>query len=305
METPLLSVCLITYNHEKFIRQAIEGILMQEINFKWELIIADDCSTDKTREIILEYKKQYPDFIKLIFQEKNVGPAKNWLDLISAPKSKYIAYLEGDDYWTDPLKLQKQVDFLQNDETYSICWTKYLVKKDSDNSEDLIQPDWISLVSSTNNTIVDLNSIFSPYCTYSLTTLFKRESLDLSLYEKLQYGKDNSLYVICLSKGNGILMNFYSSVYRIHQGGVYSNMSIYKQKYSSYLNVKEITLKIPGCNNLNIRKIRNGLLTESIKLHPKQLSLSYLSLIIDAYKFIGFKTQKKLIVNKFKSGITR
>src|SRR5260221_9377408 len=107
MSTPLLSVCLITYNHSKFIRQAIEGVLMQSVNFSWELIIADDCSTDGTREILLEYKQKYPDFIKLILQKQNVGPAKNWLGLITSPKSKYIAYFEGDDFWIHPFKLQK------------------------------------------------------------------------------------------------------------------------------------------------------------------------------------------------------
>ena len=120
--TPLLSVCLITYNHEKFVRQALEGIFMQKVDFPIEVIIADDCSTDSTRNIILEYKEKYPEIIKLIFQEKNVGPAKNWMDLITAPKSKYIAYFEGDDYWTDPLKLQKQVDFLEANEDFAICF---------------------------------------------------------------------------------------------------------------------------------------------------------------------------------------
>jgi len=118
----LLSVCLITYNHEKYIRQAIDGILMQKVNFPWELIIADDCSTDGTTDIVKEYKKQYPNFIHLILQEKNVGPAKNWIDLITTPKSKYIAYFEGDDYWTDPLKLQKQVDFLEGNPDFAICY---------------------------------------------------------------------------------------------------------------------------------------------------------------------------------------
>ena len=112
MEAPLLSVCLITYNHNKYIREAIESILMQKVNFTWELIIADDFSTDGTREIVLEYKEKYPDFIKLILQEKNVGATRNWIDLIIAPKSKYIAYFEGDDYWTNPYKLQKQRDFI-------------------------------------------------------------------------------------------------------------------------------------------------------------------------------------------------
>lgn len=124
MSAPLLSVCLLTYNHVKYIREAIDGVLMQKTNFSWELIIADDFSTDGTREIVLEYKEKYPDLIKLILQEKNVGSAKNFIDLISAPTSKYIAYFEGDDYWTDPYKLQKQVDFLEEHQDYGLVYMK-------------------------------------------------------------------------------------------------------------------------------------------------------------------------------------
>jgi glycosyltransferase involved in cell wall biosynthesis len=123
MSTPLLSVCLITYNHVKYIREAIDGVLMQKVNFSWELIIADDFSTDGTREIVLNYKEKYPEFIKLILQEKNVGATQNWFDLLNAPASKYIAYFEGDDYWIDPLKLQKQVDFLEQNDEYGLIFT--------------------------------------------------------------------------------------------------------------------------------------------------------------------------------------
>ena len=115
---PLLSVCIITYNHGDYIEQAIEGALMQKTNFSYEIIIADDCSTDGTKEIAISYKEKYPDLITLILQEENIGAAKNWMQLINKPSSKYIAYCEGDDYWTDPNKLQMQVDFLENNLEY-------------------------------------------------------------------------------------------------------------------------------------------------------------------------------------------
>jgi glycosyltransferase involved in cell wall biosynthesis len=120
MNPVLLSVCLITYNHERYLRQAIEGVLMQKTDFSWELIIADDCSTDNAKEIILEYKDKYPDRIKLLLHEKNVGAAANFIELLSASTAKYLAYFEGDDFWTDPLKLQKQVDFLEHNPEY-VC----------------------------------------------------------------------------------------------------------------------------------------------------------------------------------------
>lgn len=114
---------MITYNHVDYIRGAIESVLMQKVNFTWELIIADDYSTDGSRQIILEYQRNYPKEIRLVLQKRNVGPGKNWEDLLLASKSKYIAYFEGDDYWLDPLKLQKQIDFLENNNECGVVFT--------------------------------------------------------------------------------------------------------------------------------------------------------------------------------------
>lgn len=125
MNKSLVSVCLITYNHVKYIRDAIEGVLAQKVTFPIELIIADDFSTDGTREILTEYKNKYPELIRLILQEKNVGPNQNWMDLMQSPESKYIAYFEGDDYWIDDKKLQKQADFLENHENTGMVCTNY------------------------------------------------------------------------------------------------------------------------------------------------------------------------------------
>lgn len=122
---PLVSVSLITYNQEKFIAQAVNGILNQDVNFKYELIIGDDCSTDGTRTILQEFKNTYPEIIKLILHsEKGEGipGKKNFLSTIDASTGKYIALCDGDDYWTNPHKLQKQVDFLEANPGYAICF---------------------------------------------------------------------------------------------------------------------------------------------------------------------------------------
>jgi len=111
---PLVSVHMITYNHEPYIVQAIEGVLFQETNFPIELVIGEDCSGDGTREIVLEYQKKYPEICRVITSEKNVGMHKNCLRIEKACRGKYIAYCEGDDYWHHPLKLQKQVDYMES-----------------------------------------------------------------------------------------------------------------------------------------------------------------------------------------------
>lgn len=110
---PLVSVHMLTYNHESYIAQAIEGVLMQKTDFPFELVIGEDCSTDRTREIVLEYRKKHPEIVRVITSARNVGPSANELRTDKACRGKYIAYCEGDDYWHHPLKLQKQADYLE------------------------------------------------------------------------------------------------------------------------------------------------------------------------------------------------
>lgn len=117
---PLVSVSVITYNHEKYIRQCLDGILMQNVNFPYEVLVHDDASPDGTADIIREYETKYPGIIKPIYQTENqYSQGKsvsrfNW----DRARGKYLAYCEGDDYWTDPGKLQKQVDFLEAHSEY-------------------------------------------------------------------------------------------------------------------------------------------------------------------------------------------
>jgi len=129
----MVSVCMITYNQEKYIAEAIEGVLMQQTDFPVELIIGEDCSTDNTRNICLEYKEKHPDFIKLLLPEKNLGIMPNFIATLNACTGKYIALCEGDDYWTDPKKLQKQVDFLEANEDFSICFHHIKIKNEHEN----------------------------------------------------------------------------------------------------------------------------------------------------------------------------
>ena len=115
----MVSICMITYNHANYIRQAIEGVMMQRTSFDIELIIGDDCSTDSTRDICLRFQKTYPGKIRLNEKINNIGPIKNFIKTLGACTGKYVAICEGDDYWVDPLKLQKQVDFLESNNDYS------------------------------------------------------------------------------------------------------------------------------------------------------------------------------------------
>lgn len=121
---PLVSIDCIAYNHEKYIEDALEGFLIQETDFPFEILVHDDASTDKTADIIKEYEARYPNLIKPIYQIENQFSKGNYPSSINRKraKGKYIALCEGDDYWLDPKKLQKQADFLEENPDYSMCF---------------------------------------------------------------------------------------------------------------------------------------------------------------------------------------
>lgn len=114
----LIDIIVLAYNHGKYIGQALDSIFMQQTDFPYRIVVGEDCSTDNTREIILDYYERFPDKMEIVLWEKNVGSLFNELELISGCDAKYIAYLEGDDYWTDKYKLQKQVSFLELHQNY-------------------------------------------------------------------------------------------------------------------------------------------------------------------------------------------
>jgi len=118
----IVSACIIAFNQEQFISAALDSAIDQQVNFPYEIIVADDCSSDRTREILLEYQARYPNLIRLIFNDVNLGATKNTANLISNARGKYIATLDGDDFWTSPLKLQKQVDFLDANIDCAMCF---------------------------------------------------------------------------------------------------------------------------------------------------------------------------------------
>ena len=146
MSRPLLSVCLITYNQENYIQKAIESVFAQETNFNIEFIISNDCSSDNSHEKIEEIIKKAPKnfSVRYFNHQQNLGMMKNFIKTMEAAKGKYIALCEGDDYWTDPYKLQKQVDFLEENEGYGFIGTRCRVLK-KDNlivEEEINIPNW-------------------------------------------------------------------------------------------------------------------------------------------------------------------
>lgn len=143
---PLVSVSVITYNHEKYIRQCLDGILMQNVNFPYEVLVHDDASPDGTADIIREYEAKYPDIIKPIYQTENQYSQGKTVSKFNFDRArgKYLAFCEGDDYWTDPGKLQKQVDFLERHPEYIA--TAHRVKVINERGETIDYPGYSDVV---------------------------------------------------------------------------------------------------------------------------------------------------------------
>lgn len=117
VKNPLVSVVMTTYNHERYLAEAIEGVVRQETDFPIELLIGEDCSTDGTRKVALDYQKRFPEMIRVITSERNVGGHKNAGRLIAAARGTYIAFCEGDDFWHRPDKLELQIDHFRADDS--------------------------------------------------------------------------------------------------------------------------------------------------------------------------------------------
>lgn len=140
MDLPLVSINCITYNHENYIEQALKGFLEQKTDFEFEILVHDDASTDKTSEIIKKYENKYPEIFKVIYQEHNQyskGISPNEIQF-SRSRGKYIALCEGDDYWIDPYKLQKQIDYLETHPKCTFSFTNGKIKDESRSNQSRI-----------------------------------------------------------------------------------------------------------------------------------------------------------------------
>lgn len=207
---PMVSVCMITYNHAPYIAQAIEGVLAQKTGFSVELVIGEDCSTDATRPICLAYQNKYPQLLRLILPEQNQGMMKNLLHCLQACKGKYIAFCEGDDYWIDPFKLQKQIDFLEQYPAYSLCYHDALVVYE----KKAAPPSYFSPLRGDQS--VDAATLLSRWSIPSASMVFRKEVVKevRPWMEQLTHG-DLLIHLLSMDKGQIRYIDQLMSVYRV------------------------------------------------------------------------------------------
>ena len=216
---PVVSICCATYNHVHFIRQCLDGFVMQKTDFPFEVLIHDDASTDGTQDIIREYEAKYPDIIKPIYQKENQYSKGVRVSLVynySRVRGKYVALCEGDDYWTDPYKLQKQVDFLENHPDYVMCSHQFnQYWQEEGRLEEIADPHF-------KGADYDLpNLIGGRWLTQTLTVMYRRSALNLQDYEKYGMSMDMILFYALLKQGKGYCFPDVMAVYRCHKGGVW------------------------------------------------------------------------------------
>jgi glycosyltransferase involved in cell wall biosynthesis len=212
-----VSVQMITYNHEKYIAQAIESVLMQETDFAYELVIGEDCSPDGTREIVVDYARRFPAKIRALLPEQNLGMHENASRTRQACQGEYRAILEGDDYWTDPHKLQKQVDFLDSHPECAMCFHDVMVVYE-DGSKDphsFCPPDQKEI-----STIKDLLvRNFIPTCSVMVRKSLPNDRPDW--YQNLPIG-DLPSHILTAQHGDIGYIDDVMGAYRVHPGGIWS-----------------------------------------------------------------------------------
>lgn len=228
MKQPLVAIKCLVYNHEPYLRDCLEGFVMQQTNFPFVAIVHDDASTDGSAAIIREYEEKYPDIIKPIYETENQYSKRDGSltrimnTAIDATGAKYVAMCEGDDYWTDPLKLQKQVDFLEENPEYSICFHKVntLIQATGELKEEFVVRDMPE-----KSTILDLaegNYIHTP------SVLYRKYPNVLETYQRLMpcLPGDYVMWMLLAEKGNIYKFNEPMAVYRFGGGTWESRLQI-------------------------------------------------------------------------------
>lgn len=248
---PLVAIHCLVYNHEPYLRECFEGFVMQQTNFPFVAIVHDDASTDGSVAIIREYEEKYPHIFKPIYEQENLyqkggfGTINEVMNAaIDATCAKYVAICEGDDYWTDPLKLQRQVNFMEEHEEVSLCFHKVIVLSDNNKVlnlyDDLIEKEYTA------------HEIYDKWTIPTNSVLYKRSQLILPKMKYTIFG-DIVLFLSLASVGKVFCMDFVGGVYRRISSGVTSTFSnnTYRLLYHQYDEMKDI---FPFVQDISIRR---------------------------------------------------
>lgn len=302
--TIMVSIRCITYNHASYIRQCLDGFVMQKTNFRFQAIVHDDASTDGTTEIVREYAEKYPDIIIPMYEEENRWSKHDgslFAIMLPLMKGKYWAECEGDDYWTDPLKLQKQVDILENNPNVMMVYTAFDTV-DEQNRRLCIKKyqDYINFSRSGDvfSRLLWRNHILT------LTICFRREIIDSDIYKDAPSKLDYLYFLTAAAKGDCYFIKEVTGCYRITSTGAVATRSdeIYKRLWDLYeyffqLYINNKTKNISGLRNkwvlnctLLCNTLRNRqLLMKTLKKRPCMLLFLFPAAIMKIIDYFGIR----------------
>jgi glycosyltransferase involved in cell wall biosynthesis len=223
-----LSVLMITYNHEHYIRQALDSVLAQDVDFDYEIVVGEDCSTDSTRQILQEYERNHPAKFRLLLREKNMGAIRNFFSVLEACRGQYVALLEGDDYWTCNLKLKRQVEFLDQHPDYAVCFHNVIGRYEESTRPDFTyvrasQPESFGLEELLNeNVIPTCSAVFRR----GLFGAVPQWALGLKM-------ADYPLHILNAQYGKIGYLPENMGIYRVHGGGAWTALNWMTRAHSS------------------------------------------------------------------------
>lgn len=297
--SPKVSIFMPVYNHERWVAQAIEGVMMQCTDFSIELVIGEDCSTDGSRDIVKVYKRKYPDSILLLLNEKNIGPSLNGNNILRHCRGEYIAYCEGDDFWTDPYKLERQVRFLDENQDYVACYHAVKVVDGNGKEIEIDYPDFTSR-KAADFLIEDIWSLKLPGQSGTLVHRNVLRSLPKHIkhgYDICRTNGDQKLVVVLLAFGKIWRMGECMSTYRRTYTGDSWNARTKRKEmtaysYISYLEIEKFankTLPVHGDCHPYARNVLYDFLLNFVqnKKRGKYKSLKDI-VCYDIYTFLQF-----------------
>ncbi len=256
-KTPKVSIITITYNHAEYIRQALDSFVMQVTDYDFEVIVADDASTDGTQEVIEEYNKKYPHIIRPILRKKNIGAWTNFIDAIREAKGDYIALCEGDDYWTDENKLQIQSELLDKNPDLGLCFHPVNVIYQDNSKKSFIYPVISESINFTVEELLARNYI------QTNSVMYRRQ--DYSKLAKVMMPGDWYLHLFHAYYGGIGFTDRVMSVYRKHPGGMWwdseNDLSkLWSKHGTSHMAFWDEVMRLHGNNLTNQKTINNGII---------------------------------------------
>jgi len=287
---PLVSVCMITYNHRNFIAQAIDSVLMQEVDFPVEIIIHDDCSTDGTTEIVKDYATRFPKLIRSIFQNENQYSQgkKVYVNTFRLARGKYLALLDGDDAWTDPHKLQKQTECLEKHPEHILCYGNVTCVDEKDEvlekhkiaperCRDLSQEEIISC-----QRVIPMGSV-----------MIRNHDILRNMpkaYSKVLNG-DTFIFALLAQYGSGAYVDFTPSLYRQHAGGIYSAKTDCQKSKARLNTYRQLYRSLPA----RVRQPLAKTMIQSYQAYLRRLweEKHFGEFILNYFRLLSFATRKQ------------